>query len=266
MSLCLDCVLFTIKGKSVKDNKYIPIFNMWLSMCLKNAGLNEHDLLHIKIDSDTYDYIKNDLVFTELHKKRTSPTKILLCPPPLTVQDGMMMKYIDVDYKQDIYMYCDIDIFIMKSLHSLTNNILTNTIYVHPEGSLKKADYGGAFSEEELANLSTDSQGFSAGKFIIHGKNLYTELIKLIKKISSENSKIHYTVEQPFFNKGLYSLDKTLYTVDSSLFNNHIVSPNRHYYSKITTILLDAMGVPGDGDFHYDKILKFYILIFSGCL
>jgi len=266
MSLCLDCVLFTLKGKPVKDNKYVQIFIMWLSICWKNAGLDKNDVLHIKIDSDTFEYLKNDMVFTGLQKKQTCQVKILLCDPPVTIQDGMMMKYIKINYEQDIYMYCDIDILIMKSLKMLTDNMKPNTIYVHSEGLLDSPIFNACFTEDEMSKLPEKSRGFSAGKFIIYGKNLYTDLLNSVLRVCYGNSKIHYTVEQPFFNKALYGLNTNLYNIDRRTLVNDTVSQNLLFYSENTTVLLDAAGLPGDGEFHFDKILKLYIMINSGIL
>jgi len=266
MSLCLDCVLFTLKGKPVKENKYVQIFIMWLSICLKNAGLDQNDVLHIKMDSDTFEYLKNHPVFVALHNKNTCVVKLLLCPPPSTIQEGMMMKYIQINYEQDIYMYCDIDVLITKPLRLLIENMKPETIYVHTEGPLVDPNYSGCFTEEEISKINKNLPGFSAGKFIIYGKNLYRDLLNSILRVSYVNSKIHYTVEQPFFNKGLYGLNINLYNIDQTVLGMDTVSPNCHFYSKNTTVLLDAMGEPGDGEIHFDKIFNFYILIQSGIL
>ena len=266
MSLCLDCVLFTLKGKPVKDNKYVQIFIMWLSICWKNAGLDQNDVLHIKMDSDTFEYLKDFPMFVAIHSKNTCPVKILLCPPPTTIQEGMMMKYIQINYEQDIYMYCDIDVLIVKPLRLLIQNIKPETIYVHTEGSLTNPNYSSCFTEEEISKITENLPGFSAGKFIIYGKNLYRDLLNLILRVCYENSKIHYTVEQPFFNKGIYGLNTNLYNIDQTVLTLNTVSPNCNFYSKNTTVLLDAMGEPGNGELHYDKILNFYILIQSGCM
>ena len=266
MSLCLDVILFTLKGKPVKDNKYVTIFNMWLSMCWKNAGLTHRDMLYIKMDSETYDYMKKDLVFRGLQKAAPCPVQIEICPPPPTLQEGMMMRYMPINYTQDVYMYCDIDILIVKPLTSLTEAMKPNTVYVHPEGHLTDPNYGAAFTEEELAEFSKTNPfplGYSSGKYIIHGKGLYRDLMASVSRLFDENPKLHYTIDQPFFNKAIHTGP---YDVDQILFNRATISQNYHFYSNETTVLLDAMGIPGDGDFHLEKLIQFYILGTSGLL
>lgn len=263
MSLCLDCNVFTIKGKSVSENKYISIFNIWLSLCMKNAGLGPSDIIHIKMDSDTYDYCKNNMVFTALvHYNAVCPIQILLYPSPETILDGMMMRYARIDYVQDIYMYCDIDILILKSLRILYEGIRPNTIRTHVEGRLHDLNYGACFTSEELAPISQNAPGFSSGKFIIHGKELYQHLMNMIGSIYKKDS-TYFTVDQPFYNKALYALNNDKYTMD--LINMRHLSTNGSNYNE-DTVLLDAMGMPGDGEMHYDKIINYYVLIQSNLL
>ena len=210
--------------------------------------------------------MKQDLVFVGLHNIATCPVKLVLCPPPSTLQEGMMMRYIPLDYEQDCYMYCDIDILIVKPLRLLTEGTQPNTVYVHPEGHLTNSDYGAAFTEEELATLTKTHPfplGYSSGKYIIHGKGLYKDLMEAVARLFDQNPELYYTIDQPLFNKAVHTGP---YTVDEAMFNKNTISQNYHFYSKDTTVLLDAMGIPGDGDFHLEKLIQFYILGSSGVL
>jgi hypothetical protein len=259
MSLCLDCILFTVKGANVKENKYIDIFIMWLSLFIKNSGFGASDLLHIKIDSETFETIKSKLAFSTLiNSNKAFPIRFLVFQQPENVLDGMMMRFMKFNYTQDIYMYCDIDILILKPLSLLCKNLPINTICVHSEGLLTDTNYGSAFSKEEISRLPPNSLGFSSGKFMIYGKELYSEFLDTICHLKSKNSDTYYTLDQPFYNKALYLLNKEKY--NTSLLDATQISPNGHFYTK-DCVLLDAMGVPGDGNFHFDKILNFYILI-----
>jgi hypothetical protein len=218
------------------------------------------------MDSETYEYLKKGIVFMPLLNAAPCPIKLVLCPPPVTLQEGMMMRYIPVEYEQDVYMYCDIDVLIIKPLRLLTEAIKPNTISVHPEGPLTDPNYGAAFTEEELAAFTETRPfplGYSSGKYIIHGKGLYRGLMDSVSRLFDENPTLHYTIDQPLFNKAVHTGP---YTVDEVLFNRNTVSQNYHMYSKGTTVLLDAMGIPGDGDFHLEKLIQFYILGASGLL
>jgi hypothetical protein len=262
MSLCLDCNLFTIKGKSVKENKYVHIFIMWLSAVLKHGGLTAADLLHLKIDSDTFEYLKTQIGCNGLIKASVCPIQIMLYPPPETIGDGMAVRYVKVNGMRDVYMYCDIDILIIKPLRPLYESLPINTISVHAEGRLSDDNYGAAFTAEEKTELSL-YPGFSSGKFIIHGKELYSQFVDMMAMIYTLNHPSYFTIDQPLFNKALYLLIK-----DPNQFNmipSTFISSNGHHFTK-DCILLDAMGMPGDGDMHFDKIINIFSLLHVGAL
>ena len=262
MSLCLDCNLFTIKGKSVKENKYVHIFIMWLSAVLKHGGLTAADVLHLKIDSDTFEYLKTQFGCNGLLRASVCPIQIMLYPPPETIGVGMAARYIKVNDMRDVYMYCDIDILIIKPLRPLYESLSINAIGVHAEGRLSDDNYGAAFTAEEKTKLSLHP-GFSSGKFIIHGKELYYQFVDMMAMIYKRNHPAYFTIDQPLFNKALYLLIK-----DPNQFNmipSTFISSNGQYFTK-ECILLDAMGMPGDGDMHFDKIINIFSLLHVGAL
>jgi len=179
------------------------------------------------------------------------------------MEQGMMMKYTKVEYDQDIYMYCDIDILILQSLHTLTDTMIHNTIYVHPENrDISNSYYGASFSKEELEALPKHTPGLSAGKFFIYGKGLYSELMDSIHSICSKNSQSLYTVEQPFYNKAVYTLEKSWYDINTELLDNAFNKPDVRYKK----VFIDSAGGPGDGEIHLYKIMRLYILIQSNIL
>jgi hypothetical protein len=259
-SICIDCILFTVKDKPVKENKYVSIFLMWLSTLSKHAELDIHDMLSLKVDEPTFNYLNTHLVFVSLFNKLILKKKVTICPIPTNLLEGMMMKYLNVNYTQDVYMYCDIDVLIMKPLTSFIDGFKINTLYLHPEGLLSNSNYGSAFTKEELASFSESDYGFSAGKYFIYGKEIYANFIKNICKLLLDNSTIYYTLDQPLFNKAAYLLDKK-YDIDINLLNSYNICINLGKYSKDTTIFIDSMGIPGDETCHFDKVLNVYIMI-----
>jgi hypothetical protein len=260
MSLCLDCNLFTIKGKSPKENKYVKIFIMWLSTVLKYGGLSEADLLHLKIDLDTFEYLKSNQTFDELIDIISCSFDISLYIPPTTIHDGMAMRYTKVNYTQDVYMYCDIDILIIKPLRSLYDLLPINTLSVHAEGQLSDDNYGKAFTEEERSTLPSILPGFSSGKFIIHGKELYSQFVDMIMILYKVNHTTYFTIDQPLFNRAIYLLIKDPNQL--KMIPPTFISSNGQYFTT-ECILLDAMGMPGDGDMHFDKILNYFTTVNS---
>ena len=262
MTVCLECVVFTIKGTSIENNKYISIFYIWLSLCIKNSGLGKDDQIRIKIDSETFEYCKQNMLFAGLLTHSACPIKIILFPPPNDVIDGMMIRFKKVAYTQDIFMYSDIDILIIKPIHALFTSITENNIGVHIEGLINDINYGACFTEEELAVLTPESPGCSSGKFIIYGKELYSELLDIITTIYTKDT-LYYCHDQTFYNKALYLLDKQKYKLTA--LDQSVLSINGHLYTP-HTILLDVMGMPGDGQIHFDKMLMFSLLHHSNLL
>ena len=247
----------------MKDNKYVPIFMMWLSAVLKHGGLTATDVLHLKIDSDTFEYLKTQIGCNGLIKASICPIQIMLYPPPATIQEGMAMRYIKVNDMRDIYMYCDIDILIIKPLRLLYESLPINTISVHAEGPLSDDNYGAAFTIEEKSKLPPISPGFSAGKFIIHGKELYTQFIDIVMMLYSLNHNTSSIIDQLLFNKAVYLLSKDPNCL--RIIPPTFISSNGHHFTT-ECILLDAMGMAGDGDMHFDKMINFFILLQSDAL
>lgn len=246
----------------MKENKYVHIFIMWLSAVLKHGGLTAADLLHLKIDSDTFEYLKTQIGCNGLIKASTCPIQIMIYPPPETIGDGMAVRYVKVNGMRDVYIYCDIDILIIKPLRPLYESLPINTISVHAEGQLSDDNYGAAFTAEEKSKLPL-LPGFSSGKFIIYGMELYSQFVDMMMMIYKRNHSAYFTIDQPLFNKALYLLIK-----DPNQFNmipSTFISSNGQYFTK-ECILLDAMGMAGDGDMHFDKMINFFSLLQSGAL
>jgi len=265
-SICVDCVLFTLKDVHVPDNKYVSIFYIWFSVLCKTAELDKNDLLNIKMDTRTYEYLSTEKLFTELLKNTTFQKQIIECPPPSTLKEGAMLRYTNFNHTQDIYMYCDIDVLILKSLHHLTENMIPNTIYLQAEGRLSNSNYGAAFTKDDLAAFSTETSGFSSGKFFIYGKDLYDHFTSLVIKLCEASSDECYTLDQPYLNKAIYMLKPEKYTINFDLLNPTLISINIVDYSYHTTCFLDAMGIPGEGSFHLQKMVRFYVMFQLGLL
>jgi hypothetical protein len=262
-SLCLRVCLYTLSEKKLEDNLYIEIFLLWLATALKYADLDEHDMIHLITDKDTVEYLETKTYFFMLKNKLKCPITKFCLPRPTTNLEGMMYKYIFTDYTQDVFMYCDIDILIIKSIHTIIESIHEQTILLHHEGSICDPDYGGAFSQEDLAGIPEHNPGFSAGKFIICGKELHKKFFKDIYDLYLKNKNtFYYTFEQPYFNKVIYDLDIT--TVRLDILDENFISTNNTVTP--SCILMDHCGEPADGKLHYTKMVDSVVLLYAGVL
>jgi hypothetical protein len=247
-SLCLSCIIYTIKDKQVEENKYVQIFLIWLSQIIKAGGLDKDDILHMYIDKITLTYLFSNSIFGSLLKKAAFATMILGIPPPKTHLEGMMWKYNISDYTQTIYMYLDIDILVIKPLKELIELVVPNSICVCIEGYMSNSDYGADIPSE----IEEGMNGFSAGKFMVYGKDLRDCFFKKIQAFCNYD-KIYYTVDQPFFNRAILDMEN----IDVDV----LVEPYVSFEYNKKTVLLDCAGEPGNGNVHYTKILDVLCLL-----
>lgn len=258
-SVCLACIIFTLEDKLVKENKYVDMFIMWLSQCIKCANLQTNDILRIHMDTRTLEYMNTNTILGTL--LADIPFKYMTIPflPPKNLLEGMMHKYTIVPYTQDIFMYCDIDIYITKSIHTLTDTMVPNTLYLCREGSMTDKNYSADLPSEYVIN--SKMCGFSAGKFSIYGANIYTTFLSMIQSLClAKQNTDYYTVEQPYFNHAILKYLHTI-QINTDVFDIPNVSFNGHNYKKGVTVFFDCGGEPGNGEVHYTKMLNILCLL-----
>ena len=261
-SICLNCLVYTLKDKEVKDNMYLSIFYIWLGKVIQSGGLTSNDALKITIDSRTLDFLNNNVSpLPILLDKLPCSFEFVTVDPPSNSLEGMMNKYIFTEYSQDAYIYCDIDILISNSFHTMVENTKDNTAYFCKEDYISDDNHGEGFNHE-IADKSLP--GFSAGKFCIVGKEARDTLFDIIHSFCDYSTKF-YTVEQPFFNKAIYHLPRGKMSVDIDLLTKY-VSFNGHKdtYNKELTIFNDMAGDVGQGDSHVKRIMDTLSLYFVG--
>ena len=257
-TICLSALLYTLKDQPVAENLYLNIFNIWLSKVIENAELNSNDALHIFIDSRTAHHINNTPnVLPILLSKLKCPVAFFDVPSPTTPLEGMMERYKMTNYSQDVYIYTDIDILILKPLSELAAATTEDKIYAAVEGTLEDPNYGAAM-KQPIPVCTPPIPGFSSGKFIITSKVLHNNFCNDIRGICDSSE--YYTLDQPFFNKVIHSYHGN--NKDFQLLTRY-VSVNGHNYDKFT-ILLDGMGNVGNGSIHYKKMTDLLCLISAG--
>lgn len=260
-SICLSCLIYTLKDKEPKDNMYIDIFFIWLAKVIQSGGLRPTDLIQVAMDSRTCTFLetKNNILSHLLDIIPCSFT-IVEIPPPANSLEGMMNKYAYTEYTQDVYIYCDIDILISKPFYELADQLEENTMYFCNEGNLSDKNYGEVFTEDK--HILEKLAGFSAGKFIIVGNGLRDSFFKSINDICDYSSKF-YTVEQPYFNKAIYSIPRDKVNVNTSILEQYVAF-NGKEYDKKKTIFNDMAGDVADGKAHATKIMNALALYLIG--
>jgi hypothetical protein len=176
-TLFLNCVLFTPLYKEVKENNYLRIFCTWLSKLVQNGGLGRDDFLLISIDERTIEYLKTTSgILGTLLSYLKCPYAFKIFPAPKTILDGMKIRYTPHDFKQDAYMYLDIDVLIMKPLKGILEDTHPEKLYVCTEGTLRDANYGADMS-------ATDDPGYTSAIFLVTGNHTQKVLFRRVDEI-----------------------------------------------------------------------------------
>ena len=259
-SICVSCILYTLKDMEVDDNLYIDIFGVWLSKIIQSGGLTSNDIIHVIMDTRTSEYLENNSnILSMLVPALPCSFTIATVEPPTNNLEGMMYKYCTFDYSQDVYIYCDIDILISKSLHDLVEPFNDNTIYLCVEGKLSHPHYSAGFLDvienEELP-------GFSAGKFIILGKDIRNSFFNTINRVC-DYSTDYYTKEQPFFNLAVCMIPMDTVSVNIGTLVKYVSFNGKDYYKNLT-VFNDMAGDVGNGKVHAIKVMNALALYTAG--
>lgn len=253
----LSCILYTLKGKTVDENKYINIFLIWLSYVCKFAELKPFDCVQIIIDEYTYEQLmKYNHAFKIILQKFECEIQFIQQPQPATLSEGMMMRYTYVPYPQEVFMYCDIDVLITQPLHKLYKSLKPNTIVLHHEGSITDKNYGEAFSKEYLECNQNIQKGYSSGKFLVYGADLVKALFDSVQNLSQRCPiQNYYCLDQPVFNTVVYQLhEQKQCSIDDTRLSYPVISTNDYIVNSEQTVLMDYMGQPGDDSLHFTKV------------
>jgi len=255
-SICLTCLIYTLNDRDVKDNQYINIFYIWLAKVIQSGGLTSRDSLYIIMDKRTIEYhTTNDTVLSVLFDHLPCPFSIVSIKPPQTQLEGVMNKFINIDYKEDVYIYCDIDILITNTFESMISDMKDKTIYLDREGLLSDKNYSEGFTYE-----TPGLPGFNSGKFVILGKELRDSLFQAINDLCDYSTNF-YTLEQPYFNRAIYILPVENINIS---YLEPFVSFNGRMYEKTRTVFNDVAGEPGNGKKHLDKMIHSICLYYIG--
>lgn len=262
LSVRLSCLLYTLQGKSIQENKYVDIFLIWLTYVCKYAELRPIDCLQIVIDENTCDtFLQKNQMLKILLRRFQCEVVFVKVPQPKTHGEGMLNKYFYVNSPQDLFMYCDIDVVFKKPIHNLLKFVENDTIVAHIEGLLSDTIYGAAFSKETLDSKGANYPGFSAGKFILCGQELYKQFFETISLLRTRyNADSFYCLDQPLYNLAIHEIQKNRQlAIEIGIFKHPIICTNFIGELPSETVLVDYMGEPGNANLHFEKLMTILI-------
>jgi hypothetical protein len=264
-TVCLLSSIFTLESADPSTNKYITIFNFWLSSLIRSKSLNKKDKLVILLDKRTMDFLLECTIFNHLVNYLPCSFALSIIPSPKTFEEGCMYRYyVNFNYEQDILMYTDIDIQFMQSLKIVVAKMKPNFIYLHTEGLLKDSNYGTYLSEIEreiLFSRVDNLPGYNSGKFAFWGKDYHKIIFSLLwqqhEEVEAEKLPKAYCYDQCLFNRAIYSSILIHgFKLNVSVFEEHCKNFNGYQSSSDISdiVLIDCCGEPGKEDLHFTKI------------
>jgi hypothetical protein len=265
--------LFTLEGRDEKKNKYIDMYYVWLLYIIKYGQLTTSDYCITLTDKITSAYIKTTPIFNVLVMKIPN-FKIVEYNQPKNIKEGMLQRYrinniLDSIIPSSYFIYLDIDVLIINNIRNMFKNELNDnitSIYLKPEDHILSGLYYGEIATEDdkalIMNKCPNMPGFTSGIFAWKNSKDIKDFLKLILEKATENDKELYTIDQPFFNESVFNY----FFKKIGVFRFNILSPNivgHNIFStqaNSETVLLNFCGIPGDDEFHWNKILTQLIL------
>jgi len=175
--------------------------------------------------------------------------KILVVPPPLDIYEGMRYRYrlpdfFDCTGRDFTYIDCD-----MLYVRPYTVPIPPDSFMVYNEGPIDDICYCG--SKDFMTTSPSTQKGLTSGFFMFnYGPRVAATFRRILASMDCPQR--FYTLDQPHFNKALYSEGEPVYLLDDTFMSN-----NMHTHLD-TCSFVSFCGVPGNGSLHFGKMFDVF--------
>jgi len=256
-------LLFTLVGKKPEDNRYIQMFNIWICYLIKNGGLTSHDKISIIIDPETLKYIHSDPFTNYLSNVAACKIEFIEFEQPNNLSEGIVARYnsLPKDHEGKTVVFLDLDVLVIKSLKEDIPKLRPNQIMVMPEGKMAHGLYaGGLVNYEKIPNVC----GFAASTFAYsYGEGIERFFKNITEETLANKETPKYTIDQPYYNKWIYLiLSEQALPVEVCLLRYNMIEQNALNGFQESTVLVNYAGTPGEGTFHYQKMLYAFCIDF----
>ena len=226
-------VLFSLGDP--KENQYIYCTMIMLTSLIKTGTLGPKDKFYLMVDRETAHEINKIPLFLK--------AELVIVQKPETLLQGLsyrytLHKYIDLKNKDCVYLDSDM-ICIKKTSFTIT----ANHILVYPEGNANDTNYCGG---RTLKNM----YGFTSGFFAFNGASTIFDFFDTLVESLTFSKEVFYTLDQVYLNWHLEMFPQLV-----EVMPHNIVSFNGHT-NKGTASFINCCGEPGDGAFHFSKMLQ----------
>ena len=248
--------LFTIQGRDPKENKYISMFLIWFKMLIKNGGLTASDSLVVLIDQPTAEALQEYDILSHLIDTAGFQFKAIIIEQPVSLTAGIAKRYTVYDFLplNELVCHLDVDVLCVRPIRQIIQDSLVNAdIAIFLEGNSMGSYY--LYELKDELGISEEEMKKTAGitgaiYFFRMSPSLMAHFKQLYLRIMS--AKKQNITDQPYWNELFWNLRKSQYpifeipdsVVETSLSN-----------LQDSTHLLNLCGEPGDGNFHWQKVL-----------
>lgn len=182
--------------------------------------------------------------------------RIIVVPTPQGVYEGMRIRYIlpeifDCRGKDFTYIDCD-----MLYVREYTIAIPADSFLVYNEGPIEAWGYSGS---DNFMTILPGQKGLTSGFFMFNYGPKVAATFKSILESMDAGPK-YYTLDQPHFNKALYSEG-----VRIEFLPDTFICDNMHS-SLETCSFVNFCGEPGNGDRHFRKMFDIFTTGFHSLL
>jgi len=226
-----------------KQNLYVQMLLLHLTALRRTETLKADDTFYVLTDPDTAGFLRLN---TDLGRN----VKLLVMPEkPANTNAGMLWKYgfpQFLDTTGKLVVYLDLDMLSWQKLDYDSFPLAQDTLAVYPEGPPTDKNYCG--SDPLPLNA-----GVSGGYFIYrYGPRVAALFSDVIKRMVAQKE-VFYTLDQPAFNHCVakHHLCCTFINPVSVSFNGNTNQQTAAFYN--------CCGDPGDGHFHFQKMLQFFL-------
>jgi len=170
--------------------------------------------------------------------------EVVPAPKPKTVYDMMKWKYMlprYIDCYNQTVLYLDVDFLALKPFRPV---LPADTMAVAVEGSATDSNYCAAGKLQAPWGVTAGFFGYNFGPTV---KKVFDHILQRM----DADPERYYTLDQPHFN--------IAYThAKFQTIPQHMISFNGHGGLQ-TAFFINLAGEPGDGPFHYLKMLEIYM-------
>ena len=248
--------LFTIQGRDPKENKYISMFLIWFKMLIKNGGLTASDSLVVLIDQPTAEALQEYDILAHLIDTAGFQFKAIIIEQPVSLTAGIAKRYTVYDFLplNELVCHLDVDVLCVRPIRQIIQGSLVNAdIAIFLEGNSMGSYY--LYELKDELGISEEEMKQTAGitgaiYFFRMSPSLMAHFKQLYLRIMS--AKKQNITDQPYWNELFWNLRKSQYPI--SEIPDSVVETSLSNLQD-STHLLNLCGEPGDGNFHWQKVL-----------